>query len=178
MAVSTEEIKSKYPLPAYNYRVTVLSASFQLLPAGTELAELMGAATVISCSEVSGLSMELETVTYKHGFSFLMGAHIIPAQHKEVNLTLKRGITSNGQFFSDWINLVYPIIKPVPFSLVRKRDVLIDLCDEKGMPVVRWVVVKALPIKLDAPTFDANTNEVAFENLELIASRLKVDYLI
>lgn len=133
--------------------------------------------TVISCSEVTGLSMEVDTVTYKHGFSFLTGAHIIPAQRKEVNLSIKKGVTTNSEYLSDWISKVYPIISPAPMSITRTRDILIDLCDEKGEALVRWTVFKALPVKLSAPSFDANANEVAFEEMNLIAHQLKVEYL-
>ena len=90
MAVSKDHIKSQYPLPAYNYRVTILPASVLGVP-------IPIGSTVISCSEVSGLSMEVDTVTYKHGFSFLTGSHIIPAQKKEVNLSIKkRGLPMMG----------------------------------------------------------------------------------
>lgn len=178
MAISPKEIKNQYPLPAYNYRVSILPFSLQNLPAGTELGEaLLGDFATISCSQVSGLSMETETVTYKHGFSFLTGFHVIPGQRKEVNLTIKKGVTSHSRYMSDWMRLVYPIIAPKPLSLSRKRDILIDLLDEKGEAVVRWVVVKAMPVKLLAPSFDATTNEVAFEELQLIAHQLKVDYI-
>jgi phage tail-like protein len=176
MATEIKEIKSDYPLPAYNYRMTILPGSFQEIPAGTELLEKSGAASVISCSEISGLFLEVETTIYKHGFSFLSGFQVIPGQNKEVRLSVKKGITTNGRYFSDWIKLVYPFTIPLPFSLSRKRDILIDLCDEKGDSVVRWIVVKAMPTKLEAPTFDANTNEVAFEKMDFIAHELKIEY--
>ena len=48
MAQDKQDIKATYPLPSYNYRVTVGS-------------------DVLSFSEVSGLSVEHEPVTYKHG---------------------------------------------------------------------------------------------------------------
>ena len=177
MALTKDDIKQHYPLPAYNYRVTVLPVSVQGMPGGTALAEMVGAGTVIGCSEVSGLNMEVDTVTYKHGFSFMTGFHVIPAQRKEVHFSIKKGVTTNSPFFSDWIRLIYPFVMPKPLSLMRKRDVLIDLLDEKGHPAVRWVVVKALPTKLEAPTFDATTNEVAFERMEFIAHQLKVDFV-
>jgi len=53
---------------------------------------------------------------------------------------------------------------------------VIDLCNEKGEPSVRWKVQGALPIKLDAPTFDSNSNDVAIETLELVAHDLKIEY--
>lgn len=177
MATEKKEIKAEYPLPAYNYRMTILPEGFQDIPSGTELLEKLDAVSVISCSEISGLSMEVETTVYKHGFSFLTGFQVIPGQSKEVRLSIKKGITTNSSYFSDWIKLIYPITMPLPFSLKRKRDILIDLCDEEGKPVVRWVVIKAMPTKLEAPTFDAKTNEVAFEKMDFIAHQLKIEFI-
>jgi phage tail-like protein len=177
MATEKKEIKSDYPLPAYNYRLTILPGSLGEIPSGTDLSEKSGAVSVVSCSEISGLFMEVETTIYKHGFSFLSGFQVIPGQRKEVRLSIKKGITTNGSYFSDWIKLVYPFTMPLPSGLSRKRDIIIDLCDEKGEPVVRWIVSKAMPTKLEAPTFDANTNEVAFEKMDFIAHQLKIEYI-
>lgn len=173
MAMSQEQIKSSYPLPAYNYRVTILLGNAVGVFDDSDLSS----ATVISCSKVSGLNMEIDTVTYKHGFSFVMGAHIIPAQKKEVNLTIIKGVTSNNDYFAQWMKKVYPGSFGSPIDYARKRDLLIDLLDESGQPIVRWTVLKAFPVKLQAPTFDANTNEVAFDEMEFIAHELKVEYM-
>ena len=62
------------------------------------------------------------------------------------------------------------------FYMDGKRDVVIDLCDEFAKPVIRWKVKKALPTKMDVPSFDANSNEIAIETMELIAAGLQVDY--
>lgn len=161
MAQSVDQIKSQYPLPAYNYRVTILGAD---------------GATVIGCSQVNGLDMSVETVNYQHGMSFLSGEHIMPGRRHAVQLSMLKGIMPNGAYLSDWMGLNYPAASAKPAGLNRKRDMLIDLCDETGVPVVRWKVVKAMPTKLEGPSFDANTNEVAFERMELIAHELQVDY--
>ena len=157
MAQDKNEIKSTYPLPVYNYRVTVLKD---------------GESSVLAIAEVSGLSIEYEPVTYKHGFSFVMGNKIIPGMRQPVRLTMKRGVVSKNDFLHGWINSVYTN----PFSTGAKRDILIDLCDEAGGAVVRWTVQGALPVKLDVPTFDANSNEVAIETMELVAHGLQINY--
>lgn len=173
MAVNQDDIKKTYPLPAYNYRVTVMSGfaegATNMLDGGT--------ANVISCSEVTGLNMEIETVSYRNGFSFVMGAHHMRGQIKEVQLTIKKGVTAQGSYLSDWMKTVYPNTFSGPLDITRKRDLLIDLCDEAGVAVVRWTVFQAMPIKLEAPTFNVNNNEVAFESMSFLASQLKVDYL-
>ena len=157
MADDRNHIRSTYPLPAYNYRVTILKD---------------GESLVLSFAEVSGLSLQYEPVTYKHGLSFVMGNKIIPGMRQPTNLSMKRGVVKSHDFLQSWIYNTYSD----PYFASAKRDILIDLCDETGKPVIRWKVQGALPIKLDAPTFDANTNEVAIETMEFIAHGLQVDY--
>lgn len=157
MAQARDQIKSAYPLPAYNYRVTILNES---------------TVTVIGFSQVTGLTVEYEPVTYKHGLSFAMGVNIIPGMRQSIRLTLKKGLVKDKDFLQQWLAQSYSD----PFSSGAKRDILIDLCDEKGLAVIRWIVIGALPIKLEAPTLAADGNEVAIASLELIAHDLRVDY--
>jgi len=151
-------IKNTYPLPAYNYRVTIMYD---------------GRAETIGFSEVAGLSVGYDPVTYKDGFSFAMGDRIIPGMAKPINLTLKKGLTKNGDYLQKWIEDSHQS----PSANGVKRDVVIDLCDEGGTPVIRWTAASALPVKLDAPAFVASSNEVAIVSMELIAARLKVEYI-
>lgn len=157
MSLSAETIKSTYPLPVYNYRVTILDDS---------------TVTVLGFSEISGLSVSYEPVTYKHGLSFLTGVQIVPGMRQPIKLTLKKGLTRNGDFLQNWFNSCYL----EPWLITSRRDVIIDLCDEKSSPVIRWKVKQALPTKLDAPTFTANSNEVAIISMELVATDLEADY--
>ena len=146
-----------YPLPVYNYRVTINKD---------------GDSVSFAVSEVSGLSMEYESVTYKHGLSFVLGNKIIPGMRQPTKVTLKRGIIQSRDYLHKWIHNTYTD----PFYMDSKRDILIDLCDAEGTAVIRWRVQNALPIKLDASDFDVNSNEVAFESMEFIAHGLTVDY--
>jgi len=153
MSLTQNQIKASYPLPVYNYRVTVGSST-------------------IGFSEVSGLSVNYKPVTYKHGLSFVLGDKIIPGMRDPIHLTLKKGVVQGNDFLADWIQTAYAANL---FANVKK-DILIDLCDETGKAVVRWKVLGALPVKLDAPTFDANSQDVAIETLELVAHDLQIDY--
>jgi phage tail-like protein len=157
MAEDKNQVKSTYPLPAYNYRVTILKD---------------GESLVLSFAEISGLTIQYEAVTYKHGLSFIMGNKIIPGMRQPTQLTMKRGVVKNRDFLYKWIHNTYTD----PFFSSAKRDILIDLCDEAGEPVIRWTVQGALPLKLEAPAFDAKSNEVAIETMELIAHGLQVNY--
>src|SRR5436853_4108175 len=91
MALTKEEIKAAYPLPVYNYRVEIGSDA-------------------VAFSEVSGLSIKYDTVTYKESptESGSPGPRVMymPAQGTPANITLKKGLvrgTSIATFFN-WIN--------------------------------------------------------------------------
>ena len=107
-----------------------------------------------------------------------MGSKIIPGMRQPIKVTMKRGMVKkegsdaakNG-FLSGWMKDTYAD----PFRN-HKKDILIDLCDEKGSPVIRWTVQGALPVKIEAPTFSANSNDVAIETMEVIAHGLDVSY--
>jgi phage tail-like protein len=152
MADTVDDIKNKYPIPVFYYRVTI------------------GDDDSHAFSEVSGLSIEYETITYRDGLSCKEGAKYMPGLGTAVNLTLQKGVVRADSYLLTWINTVN-------LNTVEKRDIKIDLLDEKEQPVVSWTVTKAFPIKLDAPSFNANSNEVAIESLELMANDLKVEYL-
>jgi phage tail-like protein len=135
-----------YPLAAYNYRVTI-------------------GGTAVSFTEVSGLAIEYEKLTYKHGLSFWEGESIKSYRYdKYVPVTLKKGIIKGGKQLYDWL------------TAMDTRNLDISLCDENGIPVVTWHIGKAVPLKLAAPSFQANTNEVAIETFELMAARITIAY--
>ena len=150
--MAESELRTHYPLPAYNYRVTLGSLT-------------------LGVAAISGLSLEYEPVTYKHGLSFALGSQLIPGMRQPVRLTMKRGIVKRRETFYHWLRATYA--DPVT---IARQDMLIDLCDETGAPIVRWKVQGALPIKIDAPTFDAMSNEIAIETIEIIARDLQVEY--
>ena len=155
MAVTAQEIRQSYPLPVYNYRV-----------------EIGGAA--IAFSEVSGLSIGHEVTTYKESATGGggPGPRVIhmPSQPTSPKITLKKGIV-RGQS----VPTLYAWIASIQLNLVEKRDIFIRLCDETGAPVISWRAINAFPTKLDAPSFDAKSNDVAVESIELQADRVTIE---
>jgi phage tail-like protein len=146
MAETAQAQNASYPLAAYNYRVTV----------GTES---------LRCSEVSGLLMEYETVQYRHGLSAWEGPAIRKFRYdKFTPLTLKRAVVHRLTFLKDWLQS----------DDVRSID--ISLCDEKGDPAVTWHIGRAVPVKLQAPSFQARGNDAAVESLELLVSRVTIEH--
>jgi phage tail-like protein len=155
MALTAEDIKTAYPLPLYNYRV-----------------EINGEA--VAFSEVSGLSIAHETSTYKESPT-AAGApgprmFIVPGQRNAAKVTCKKGIVRGTS-----IKQLYGWIKTITINQVEKKDIFIRLCDEKGAAVISWKVVNAFPTKLDAPTFDAKSNDAAIESMELSADFISLE---
>ncbi len=150
MAVDISTIKSAYPLPVYNYRVSI------------------GGST-LAFSEVTGLSLQYEPITYKHGLSWKEGAEYMPGMKQPLRVTLRRGIVFQRDDLLTWI-------KTVQQNKVDKRDIVIDLCDETGAPLISWLLRQAFPLKLDAPAFNANSNEAAIESMELMAGDLLITF--
>jgi phage tail-like protein len=148
MALSKDAIKTAYPLPVYNYRVEI------------------GGSTV-AFSEVSGLSISYDTTVYKESpvESGAPGPRVMrmPMQSTDTKITLKKGIVRGVSIatFFNWINTTQ-------INQTDKRDIYVRLCDEKGDAVISWQVINAFPTKLDAPTFDAKSNDVAIESMELM----------
>ncbi len=156
MALSTDDIKNSYPLPVYNYRVEIAGQS-------------------IAFSEVSGLSIGFETTTFKESQteSGLAGPKVMhmPAQGNTVTLSMKKGIIRNG----DSMSMLYDWINSVQINLIEKKDIYVRLCDETGAPVISWKVINAFPTKLDAPTFNSNSNDAAIESMELMGDRVMIE---
>lgn len=155
MAVTSQEIKSSYPLQVYNYKVDI------------------GKDTV-AFSEVSGLSMSFETTIYKESRTEKGVGPVVyrmPAQDADVKLTLKKGLVpaKSKAALYDWIS-------SKALNQILKKDIVISLCDETGAAVVQWTIRNAFPTKLDVPSFDARSNDVAIETMELMADGISINY--
>lgn len=155
MAVSPDDIRATYPLPVYNYRVEI-------------------AGEAVAFSEVSGLSISYETVTYKESptESGSPGPRVMhmPAQSSPTTVTLSKGIVSSTS-----IPALYEWINATRTNQIEKKDVVIRLCDEAGQPLISWTVLDAFPTRLDAPTFSADSNDAAVETMELMASSISIE---
>ncbi len=155
MALSKEDIKTAYPLPVYNYRIEIGSDA-------------------VAFSEVSGLSTSYETTTYKESpvEGGVPGPRVMnmPAQPTATTVTLKKGIVRGAS-----VAALYSWINATQLNQTEKKDIFVRLCDENGDPVISWKVTNAFPTKLDAPTFDANSNDVAVESMELTADGVTME---
>jgi phage tail-like protein len=155
MALTKDSIRTDYPLPVYNYRVEI----------GSE---------AVAFSEVSGLTISYESTVYKEsptdGGSPGPRMMQMPAQRTPPTITLKKGIVraTSIKYLYDWI-------KTVQINQIEKKDVFVRLCDEKGDAVISWKISNAFPTKLDAPSFDAKSNDAAIQSMELKADFITIE---
>ncbi|OQS37532.1 phage tail protein [Chromobacterium haemolyticum] len=148
MATASEQIASAYPIPTYRYRVTV----------GNE---------EMAFSAVSGMEISHETITYKDGVG---GKYYMPGQLAPVNISLKRGVVKSKSQLYEWI-------KSISLNQVEKKDISISLTNESGSELlITWNVANAFPTKLTAPSLDATSNEVAIEEMSLMADSVTIQF--
>ncbi len=131
--------RQRYPLAVYNFRVKVGEA-------------------LLSFTEVSGIALSYEQVTYRHGLSFLEGEQIETfAFDRFQAISCKRGavLGSSPLYLHDWL------------KSRELRSMEVSLCDEKGDPVLAWKIAAAVPTSLKAPPFSAAGKDPVIDTLDL-----------
>ena len=129
------------------------------------LVEFDGVA-VAAFSEVSGLDFEIEPIEYRDGNERQDSVRKIPGLRKYGNITLKRGVTGNDDF---WAWIVQALEGPV-----EKRNGRIVLLDERREPVVYWQFGNGWPCKYTGPDLNATANEIAIETIEICHEGLEL----
>lgn len=112
--------------------------------------------------ECTGLGSESQVVEYRatdaNGKPVLVRE---PGTMKYNDIVLKRGITTDMDMWQ-WRRQV----EDGDVSGAR-RSGTITLFNQKGDPIAEWTIDMAWPSKLNGPTYDAKTNEVAIEELTI-----------
>lgn len=154
MTLTVAQQRAQYPIAAFNFVVTV----------GTQ---------AMGFSEVAGLARSYQTLTYNHGLSYWEGEAIVKFRYdKYVQLTLKKGLIpgAGAKQVYDWLDDI------------DKRPLQVSLCDvhpsdpaQGPLARVTWHVRKALIVRLEAPSLQAQGNEVVVETLTLMASGISIE---
>jgi phage tail-like protein len=108
--------------------------------------------------ECSGLDSNQEAIDYREGGEPLR-MRKLPGLNNFSYITLQRGITSDTELW-DWRQRAAE-------GNVDRRNGSIVLLDNAGNEQMRWNFVEAWPSKWTGPSFNATSNEVAIESLEL-----------
>jgi phage tail-like protein len=146
VATSTSQIASTYPLPVYRFIVSL----------GNE---------DIPFNNVSGLTITHDTIEYRDGTGYWFR---MPGQRQTVNLTLRKGVFPGDSQLYKWID-------SISLNKVEKKDLTISLTDEAGTALLMtWNVANAFPTSLSSPTLDAGSNEIAVQEISLMADRITI----
>jgi phage tail-like protein len=109
--------------------------------------------------EASGLDTAADPVEYREGGEAITPRKL-PGLVKYSNISLKWGVSDDHDLW-DWHN------KALTGKVERKNGSII-LLDEAGAEKLRWNFRNAWPSKWTGPTFNATSNEVAIDSLEIV----------
>jgi phage tail-like protein len=111
--------------------------------------------------ECSGLDAGTDAVDYREGVDKGNIARKLTGLNKHSNITLKGGVTDDHSLW-DWR-------KTVIDGKTQRKNGSIILVDETGDgEKVRWNFVNAWATKWTGPSFNATSNDVAIETLEIV----------
>src|SRR4051794_4306026 len=111
-------------------------------------------------TQATGLSMQIDVLEYLEGGRNDM-VHKLPSRIKQGNLTLKRGLTTEGALLA-WFKK--SVVKAEP------TDLSLTLYDSAGKKVQGWSFAQAYPVKWTASDLNAGGNEIMTETLEIAHS--------
>jgi phage tail-like protein len=84
-------------------------------------------------------------------------------------ITLERGVTHDTDF-ENWANAAQVLDKGAPSTSLKnlRKEIRIDLLNEEGQPVHRYIVHRCFVSEYQAlPDLDAGSNAVAIEHIKL-----------
>jgi phage tail-like protein len=113
---------------------------------------------------VTGIGTWLDAVEYRNGNERTLSTRLLPGLRHYPRAVLTRGVIGDLRLWQ-WAAQDPP----------ERRNVTIVMLDETRAPVMTFVLVRAWPTKWEAPTFDAESSDVAIESLELCYEGLQVE---
>jgi len=126
----------------------------------------IGGTTVSTLREADLPVGTIEIAEYREGNERQNSGRRLPGRVTFSPLILRRGFTVDRTFFDWW--------RAVAEGNLDRRNVSVILRDQTGQSVARWNFRNALPMKYDAPSFRAQSNEVAIESLELAVEGMEL----
>jgi phage tail-like protein len=128
------------------------------------LVEIQGIARA-AFSEVTGLGSETAVIEYRTGDEYL--TRKLPGLTRFANIVLRHGITQDRELW-DWRQ---NIVDGNP----DRRNGMIKLLDDQRNEVLRWNFRNGWPCKWEGPAFNAKSNEVAIEMIEIAHEGLELE---
>jgi phage tail-like protein len=148
------------PLHVFNFEVKFFEAQLTEAGGGPELPLLEGA-----FAEVSGLEATMEAKSIREGG--LNGfAHQRPGAVTFATVIFRRGVTRARD-----LARAFEVLAGGAYA--KRLDVLIELRNGKGAAVLRFKLLRALPVKFKAADLSARATEVGVEELHLVHEGLE-----
>ena len=150
------------PLPAFNFFVALIEDGDSAVQAA---AALGSAFWLGGFTEATGLESELEVQEFTAGgvndrvFRF-------PTRARYPNLVLSRGVG-----FSEELYLWH---EGFLMGEGKRRDGIVFLANELGVPVKAWTFEKGIPVKWSGPALNAGTSATSIERLEISHEKLSL----
>jgi phage tail-like protein len=122
---------------------------------------------VAGVSKVGGLKRSADVIEYKQGGDAISRKGLGRTKYEPI--TLERGVTHDRDF-EEWADASQLLDKGSPSTSLKKlrRQVRIELLNEAGQPVHRYIVHRCWVSEYQAlPDLDAGANSVAIEHIKL-----------
>jgi phage tail-like protein len=122
---------------------------------------------VAGVSKVSAIKRSSDVIEYKEGGNALIRKGLGRTKYEPI--TLEAGVTHDVDF-ENWANAAQLLDKGSPTTSLAnlRQEMRIELLNEEGQPVLRYLVHRAWVSEYQAlPDLDAGTNAVAIEHIKL-----------
>jgi phage tail-like protein len=118
--------------------------------------------------EVSGLTATMQTEDVEEGGENRF-TYKLPKRVGYPNLVLKRGAVTRPSVLNMWCedcltNAKFPI---------KTKIVVLSLLNEQHLPIMIWKFEKAYPVKYEVSGFNAESNQLLIENIEIAYQRFE-----
>jgi len=129
---------------------------------------------------VSGLSLNVQTMDYREGDERATIVRKLPGLTKIGNVTLKRGLTSDGENsvkLFEWLGGVASLSENGPTGGLNLMDITITLADSQGgfTNTPSWRLGRCYPISFSVPDLNASSNTLAITSMEFAVSTFRFD---
>lgn len=118
-------------------------------------------------TECSGLTTDTDVIDYREGNEARLNVRKLSGLRKYTNLMLKHGYTQDKSFW-EWR-------KKIINGEMDRRSASVVLLDEERNEVLRWNIREAWISKWESGPFNAKTNDVAIETIELVHEGLELE---
>ena len=122
--------------------------------------------SVAGFSECKGLTFNTDAVDYREGTDKRLSVRKLMGQRKHDPISLIRGQTDNKEIWNWYKNILN--------GQSDRRSGAIVLQDEQHTDVLRWEWKDGWITKYEGPAFNAHTNDVTIEHIEIVVERVEL----